>query len=319
MADDLDDNYLIEKDLSPANEETLDSERSPLDKLKKDGVKKKPKSELDSIAKESSTHSEKSNSNKKKKKMNITELISREGSKLNSWLYIKNEFKKALLKYINDNLSSVEKNDLNLTMHGNDASSIEKRLNKMLLKLSKKNNKKRNLSFAKKFKLKFNKKLQLLKQKEKNNKQDNKQPSPSIIILCSSAIRCIQVEKLLGDKIDLIKSKKIRWMHAFAKHKNLQKQIEFIKSTSHLAHQSPIHESPIQLIYATPKRLLDLIKADCFNLNYLKHVVIDYTFRDCKLKRFFDMPDIKNDFFHLFFEIFMKYNKDKIQIKFFLS
>jgi len=98
-------------------------------------------------------------------------------------------------------------------------------------------------------------------------------------------------------------------MHAFAKHKKLQEQIDFIKNS----------KTPIHLVYATPQRLAQLVEADALKLNLLKYVCIDYTARDCKLKRFVDIPDLKEEFLKFINKFLFKLNKEKIKFKFYLA
>ena len=98
-------------------------------------------------------------------------------------------------------------------------------------------------------------------------------------------------------------------MHAFAKHKKLKEQIEFVQKS----------KNPIHLVYATPQRLAQLVEAKALKLEQLKYVVIDYTWRDIKQKRFLDMPDIKEEFFKFCFNTLLKLNKDKTQVKFYLA
>lgn len=98
-------------------------------------------------------------------------------------------------------------------------------------------------------------------------------------------------------------------MHAFAKHKKLKEQVEFVQKS----------KNPIHLVYATPQRLAQLVEAKALKLDLLKYVVIDYTWRDVKQKRFVDMPAIKEEFFKFCFNTLLKLNKDKIQVKFYLA
>jgi hypothetical protein len=244
---------------------------------------------------------------RQREKMNITNLIKNEGKKLNSDKYIQKQFKFIILNYINKNLSFIERSNLNLTEYGKDDKSIKKKIGRMLLKPQYR----KSLPFFTKFKILFNKKIRkFIKNKETQSNQQNKS-TPFIIILSSSAMRCIQIQKKLS-KLKLIQSKKLRWAYAFAKHKSLKEQINFFRNDNK-------SNPAINLIFATPHRLIQLIKADSIDLDKLKYIVIDFLFRDTKLKRFFDILDIKNQFLKLFFDVFLLYNKDKIKIKFFLA
>jgi protein CMS1 len=289
MADDLEENYVFDNN-------------SNYDEVGEENLSPKSKKVKKSFTTKTEAPSKSNLTSVKKKKKTITEIMKTEKEKFNDPKYIKSEFVRVTKKYANDNLSTIEKIELNLQNTSNDDSEIEKKLNKMLL------TSKGSFSLVKKFRLKLNKKLNKLLKKSLKLKQKSKtqKPSPFVIILCSSALRCLKVQRMLSAKNDLIKSKKLIWMQAFAKHKKLKNQIELIKNCKNQPH----------LIFATPQRLMHLINADCFDLGQLKYVLVDYTYRDCKLKRFFDIPEIKNDFLKLFFEHFLKQSQNKI--KFFL-
>lgn len=219
MADDLSENYLIEKEFIPtineidhdSNDSDLVQHEHPKVQLKKDSNKRKIH-EADSHASNSSNLNKK----KRRKKKNITEIL-----KLREHLKIKpsqpiNELVGILIKYMNENLSSVEKNDLNLATNDEMNIPVEKRLKEMILKRKKTY----KLSIEDQFKIKFNKILS----KFLENKQDSsKKGQPIMIVLCSSAIRCIELQKIFSSSVELIKSKKLFWTHAFAKHKKVVK------------------------------------------------------------------------------------------------
>lgn len=218
---------------------------------------------------------------KKRKKKNITEILELKKDEFNDPNYSRNEFKKMLTNHIEKNLSTVEKQSLNL----ND-DSIEK----IILKTNK-----LYKSIGKAVKAKLSKKFDILngKKQTKNN--------PYCLVLCSSAQRCIQVQK----ELNLITINKIRWMYAFAKHKKLPEQVDFL------------NKNIVNLIYGTPSRITQLIETnEALKLNRLRYVIIDYNHRDCKLKRFIDINEIKQDFLKLFFEHIQPCNKEKVKIKF---
>lgn len=236
------------------------------------------------------------------KKKNITEILALKKDELEQPTYAVNEFKKCLLKYINVNLSSVEKNELNLnevSLTGEPVETIENKLEKLILK----RNKISHLPFDEQFNAKFNDKLALFLEKPPLKK------SPFLVVLCSSAMRCIDIQTKLDTSNVLIKNKKLRWMHAFAKHKKLPVQIEFIQKL----------KTPINIVYATPQRLSQLVEANALSLDELKYLVIDYTHRDVKQKRFMDMPDIKEEFLKFCFTTLLKLNKETNQVKFYLA
>lgn len=286
MADELDENYQLEKkfkikaadldEFSDSNEQSFQ-------------LNKKSKFEQTRASNESN------NKKIKKKKKNITEILELKKNDLNKPSYASNEFKNSLKKFINENLSSVEKNEFNLH------EDLDTKLDELIVKRTQVS----KLPFEQQFESFFSSKLNNYLEKESSQKKKK----PFVIILCSSAIRCIELQKKLDSSIDLIKSKKIKWMHAFAKHKKLNEQIDFIEKC----------KTPIHLIYATPQRLAQLVEAGALNLNLLKYVVMDYMFRDCKLKRFIDMPDLRDEFFKLTHKYLFSLNKEKIKFKFYLA
>ncbi len=86
-------------------------------------------------------------------------------------------------------------------------------------------------------------------------------------------------------------------------------QIDFIKNC----------KTPIHLVYATPSRLAQLVDANALKLNLLRYVIVDYASRDCKLKRFIDMPDLRDEFFKLTHKYLFGLNKEKIKFRFYLA
>jgi hypothetical protein len=230
---------------------------------------------------------------KKQKKKTITEILEIHKDEINKPSYARNELIRILDAHIDKNLSIVEKNDLNLSQDSH------KYLNKIILK-----RKFIKLSLCKQFERKFDKKIEKylkLAKKVKNGQ-------PFAIVLCSSAQRCIDFQKL----IDNYTNKRIRWMYAFAKHKKLAEQIDYLK------------KNRVNIVFATPNRLLQLLeecedKANFFK--FLKYLIIDYTHRDCKLKRFIDINEIKSEFIKFFFNFIQPVNcksKSKAKIKLYL-
>jgi protein CMS1 len=225
-------------------------------------------------------HQTENTAKKRHKKKNITEILKIKESLLNKSAYCKNEFKNYLTDYIEKNMSIIEKNELDL-----DKDAI----GKLILNVGSKKQDRNSLSavFSSKFKRKFdNYKKRLGNRKSILNK-------PYMIVLCSSAQRCIQLQKEFND----FTANQIRWFYSFAKHKKLDDQIKHLNSNE------------VNLIYATPSRLMQLLDSKCLKASLLKYLVVDYKFRDCKLKRFFDLNEIKKEFFNLYFNYFRNYCK----------
>ena len=233
---------------------------------------------------------------KKQKKKTITEILEIHKDEINKPAYARNELLKILSEHIDKKLSVVEKNDLNLNNNANEY------LNKLILK-----RKFVHLALNKQFERKFDKKMQKYLKLDKKIKNGQ----PFALILCSSAQRCIDFQK----QINSYTGKSIRWMHAFAKHKKLAEQIDFLK------------KNRVNIVFATPNRLLQLFDDhdDCELtrkkfFRFLKYVIVDYTHRDCKLKRFIDINEIRSEFLKLFFKFLQPVNSKakKTKIKLYL-
>jgi hypothetical protein len=244
---------------------------------------------------------------KKNKRLNISELLKLRGDQFDQNDFQTNEFKSQMVTHLNKHLSSVEKNELNLS---NEV--LDERLAKMIMKparkLNKNSEKVKKVLVSKLFQKKLGKKCESYLNSAKAAMQG--QQAPFVIVLCSSAVRCIEVQRELDSHVDLLKQRQLLWMHAFAKHKKLDEQIAYIKTQ---------RKQSTHLVYATPKRLEQLIDAECFDLKHLKYVLVDYTHRDVKLKRLFDLHEIRADFMNLCFKHLLRLNKEKVKFKFLLA
>ena len=290
MADNLDENFLIEKDffktekLSSDDEELSEAEITSKGSQNNASIKKR---KTDSVNAEANSNSLK----KRRRKKNITEILKLRENSIMKPSLPNSEFRDILIKHMNEKFSTIEKNDL-----GPYIDDLKRRLLKR--------NKAHKLSAENQFVKKFSNKLEkYLENKEKSTKKCE----PFIIVLCSSAIRCIQFQKLLSASLEVIKAKKLFWIHAFAKHKKLSEQITLLQSI----------KNPTHLVFSTPHRFMQLIENEPKGLllDQLKYVFIDYTHKDVKQKNFFDKPEIKSDFLKLFFNYLIKINK----LKFYLA
>ncbi|XP_028655742.1 protein CMSS1 isoform X1 [Erpetoichthys calabaricus] len=107
--------------------------------------------------------------------------------------------------------------------------------------------------------------------------------SPLMLIVCSSAYRALELIKLLttfkGD---------CKVLKLFAKHIKVEEQIKQLqKGVSHIG-------------VGTPCRMATLLKQDAFNLQALKAVVLDWNWRDKKMRRMVDIPEVRLDMLKLF-------------------
>ncbi|XP_053562031.1 protein CMSS1 [Bombina bombina] len=110
----------------------------------------------------------------------------------------------------------------------------------------------------------------------KLSKNHKEKKSVLILIVCSSAIRALELIKLIkafkGDT---------KIMKMFAKHIKVAEQIKFLE------------KNVIHLGVGTPARIKALIEKDGLTLESLKYVVFDWNWRDQKLRRMMDIPEVK--------------------------
>lgn len=103
-----------------------------------------------------------------------------------------------------------------------------------------------------------------------------------MLILCSSAVRALELIRSLtafrGDA---------KVMKLFAKHIKVQEQLKLLE------------KRVIHLGVGTPGRIKELVKQDGLNLNPLKFLVFDWNWRDQKLRRMMDIPEIRKEVFEL--------------------
>lgn len=116
----------------------------------------------------------------------------------------------------------------------------------------------------------------------KLRKTHNEKKSVLMLILCSSAVRALELIRSLtafrGDA---------KVMKLFAKHIKVQEQVKLLE------------KRVIHLGVGTPGRIKELVKQDGLNLNPLKFLVFDWNWRDQKLRRMMDIPEIRKEVFEL--------------------
>lgn len=100
--------------------------------------------------------------------------------------------------------------------------------------------------------------------------------SPLIIVLCGNALRA---SHLNGDcksfKGDNCKSIKL-----FSRHMKLKDQAKTLKS------------SIVHFAVGTPARVAALLKDDLLSLEHTKFIIFDWNWRDVKMKRMVDVPEV---------------------------
>ncbi|XP_019125842.2 protein CMSS1 isoform X1 [Larimichthys crocea] len=113
-------------------------------------------------------------------------------------------------------------------------------------------------------------------------KQHAEKSSVVLLIVCSSALRTIELIKQLTTFKGGAKAVKL-----FAKHIKIEEQVKQLeKGVTHIG-------------VGTPGRINALIEKEGLNLRALKYLVLDWNWRDQKLRRMVDVPEVKLDFMKL--------------------
>ncbi|KAJ3591636.1 hypothetical protein NHX12_006768 [Muraenolepis orangiensis] len=116
----------------------------------------------------------------------------------------------------------------------------------------------------------------------KVQKQHTEKGSVALLIVCSSALRAIELIKQLttfkGDA---------KVMKLFAKHIKVEEQVKLLqKGVTHIG-------------VGTPGRLQCLMHKDGLTVQSLTHLVLDWNWRDQKYRRMADIPEIRVDLLKL--------------------
>ncbi|XP_028446341.1 protein CMSS1 isoform X3 [Perca flavescens] len=116
----------------------------------------------------------------------------------------------------------------------------------------------------------------------KIQKQHTEKSSVVLLIVCSSALRAIELIKQLTAFKGEAKALKL-----FAKHIKIEEQVKLLqKGVTHIG-------------VGTPGRISALIEKEGLGLQALRYVVLDWNWRDQKLRRMVDVPEVKLDFMKL--------------------
>ncbi|XP_070693751.1 protein CMSS1 isoform X2 [Pempheris klunzingeri] len=272
MGDDLGDEWWDHEGNSDASEpeEETQQERQPTETPKTEAkpekrkgiaqktvkAKKKKKNEQKECISPPKTETEGEKSaklkKKRKKKKTITDVLSSSEPKPGCPADLQN----MVTKYFSDKLSVVEQDELKL-----DSCFLTS--NDMTHSLS---------SYLK----------QVCPKWSKIQKQHTENSSVVLLIVCSSALRTIELIKQLTTFKGEAKAIKL-----FAKHIKIEEQVKLLqKGVTHIG-------------VGTPGRISALIEREGLNLQALKYLVLDWNWRDQKLRRMLDIPEIKLDFMKL--------------------
>ncbi|XP_033002503.1 protein CMSS1 isoform X1 [Lacerta agilis] len=112
----------------------------------------------------------------------------------------------------------------------------------------------------------------------KLRKNHMEKKSVVMMIICSSALRCLELIKSMaafkGDG---------KVMKMFAKHIKLQEQVKMLE------------KGVIHVGVGTPGRIKALLQQDGLSMTSLKYVILDWNWRDQKLRRLIDIPETRKE------------------------
>lgn len=114
---------------------------------------------------------------------------------------------------------------------------------------------------------------------EKWSKNADISSAPVVLIIAQSALRCIELGKVLKNSPS---SKLFTFHYLFAKHKKLSDQIEVLKKST----------TKFNIIIGTPKRIDDIFDAKVINTKRLKFVLIDWNNQNIKQQRLIDLNQL---------------------------
>lgn len=116
----------------------------------------------------------------------------------------------------------------------------------------------------------------------KIQKQHTEKSSVVLLVVCSSALRTIELIKQMTAFKGEAKAVKL-----FAKHIKVEEQVKLLqKGVTHIG-------------VGTPGRISALVEKEGLSLKALRYVVLDWNWRDQKQRRMVDVPEVKLDFMKL--------------------
>lgn len=135
-------------------------------------------------------------------------------------------------------------------------------------------------------------------------KQADLSSAPMVLIISQSALRCIELGKILKNSSS---SKLFTFYYLFAKHKKVSEQVEHLKKSTTL----------FNIILGTPKRIDDILDEKVINMKRLKYVLIDWNYQNIKQQRLIDLNQLKTEICHLLCEqkvLCKRFFKEKTKI-----
>ncbi|GBG74704.1 hypothetical protein CBR_g19109 [Chara braunii] len=107
--------------------------------------------------------------------------------------------------------------------------------------------------------------------------------SPAVLIICSSAMRCVDVLKALRDSVG---KRGPRLAKLFAKHLKVEDQVQQLKDR-------------VDIAAGTPARLQKLVSVGALALDRLRYLILDMH-RDEKTFTMFDIREVRDEFWNLY-------------------
>ncbi|XP_073229504.1 uncharacterized protein C3orf26 homolog [Porites lutea] len=106
--------------------------------------------------------------------------------------------------------------------------------------------------------------------------------APILLVLSSAATRAVDLNRSAAEFKGNCKTVKL-----FAKHMKMSEQESFLDS--HVVHFG----------IGTPSRILKLLQNGTLKTSRLKYVILDWTWRDQKLRRMIDIPEVRGELINL--------------------
>ncbi|CAH1228026.1 CMSS1 [Branchiostoma lanceolatum] len=119
--------------------------------------------------------------------------------------------------------------------------------------------------------------------------------APLVMVLTGAAKRAVDLNRDAASFRGKARSIKL-----FAKHIKVQDQVE------------QLSKQVVHLAVGTPARVATLVEDDALRLDHVRCVVLDWTYRDVKLRRLCDIPEVRDDLFQLLRKHLIPLAKDGI-------
>ncbi|NXX89031.1 CMS1 protein, partial [Centropus bengalensis] len=121
----------------------------------------------------------------------------------------------------------------------------------------------------------------------KLRKNHKEKKSVVILVICSSALRSLElIKSMTAFKGDC------RVLKLFAKHIKIKEQINLLEN------------SLFHIGVGTPGRIKALVEQDGLCLNSTKYMILDWNWRDQKLRRMMDIPEVLYEHLYILYSVY---------------